>query len=97
MNNKVIENSISRITTMEILFDKLTEYKQNLQNIFNSADLKNAVKTLANYYSNGDWLFDYELDEQKLLPHDLKRGVLSQDGLYNLLCDLDAENMTKFD
>ena len=30
-------------------------------------------------------LEDYEMDEQGMLPPDLKRGVLSQDGIYNLL------------
>jgi len=34
---------------------------------------------------SGQWLADYELDEAGGLPPDLKRGVLSEDGLYNLL------------
>ena len=40
---------------------------------------------LVRYYESGQWLRDYELDEQGLLPPDLKRGVLSQDGIYDLL------------
>ena len=28
---------------------------------------------------------DFELDEEGKLPADLKRGVLSEDGIYNLL------------
>ena len=37
------------------------------------------------YYTSGLWLEDYEADERGELPPDLKRGVLSQDGLYDLL------------
>ena len=37
------------------------------------------------YYSSGLWRDDYEADERCELPPDLKRGVLSQDGLYDLL------------
>ena len=45
---------------------------------------------LADYMDSGDWLRDYEADEQGRIPKDLKRGVLSQDGLYNLVCDWEA-------
>ena len=37
------------------------------------------------YYTSGEWLDDYEADERGELPPDLKRGVLSQDALYDLL------------
>ena len=36
---------------------------------------------LKEYYESGLWLSDYEADERGELPADLKRGVLSQDGL----------------
>ena len=37
------------------------------------------------YYDGGDWLSDFTADEAGLLPEDLKRGVLSEDGLFDLL------------
>lgn len=37
------------------------------------------------YYTSGEWREDYEADEREELPPDLKRGVLSQDALYDLL------------
>ena len=40
---------------------------------------------LETYYTSGQWRDDYEADERGELPPDLKRGVLSQDGLYDLL------------
>ena len=48
------------------------------------------LNILKKYY-NKNWLQDYELDEKKLLPKDLKRGVLSQDELYNLLMELKVQ------
>lgn len=42
------------------------------------------------FLKRGQWLEDYELDSAGLLPKELKRGVLSQDGLYNLLTDWNA-------
>ena len=43
------------------------------------------LSILLDYYENGQWLRDYRLDEQRLLPSDLKRGILSEDGFYNYL------------
>ena len=46
------------------------------------------LQTLMEYYDNGQWLLDYECDERGEVPKDLKRGVLSEDGVYNLLLQL---------
>ena len=43
------------------------------------------LSILLDYYENGQWLRDYRMDEQGLLPSDLKRGILSEDGFYNYL------------
>lgn len=43
------------------------------------------ITALETYYTSGQWLEDYEADERGELPPDLKRGVLSQDALYDLL------------
>ena len=43
------------------------------------------LRLLDDYYSSGEWREDYEADERGELPPDLKRGVLSQDALYDLL------------
>ena len=47
-----------------------------------------AAKELGRYCESGQWLTDYQLDEAGLLPPELKRGVLSQDGLYDLLREI---------
>jgi hypothetical protein len=40
---------------------------------------------LNTYYTSGQWREDYEADERGELPPDLKRGVLSQDALFDML------------
>ena len=46
------------------------------------------LRELTAYYEGGMWLEDYERDERGELPWDLKRGVLSEDGVYHLLLRL---------
>ena len=41
---------------------------------------------LMSYYG-GKWRQDYEDDEAGKIPKDLKRGVLSQDAVYDLLSE----------
>lgn len=40
---------------------------------------------LSEYYGSAAWKRDFAADEAGLLPQKLKRGVLSEDGIYNLL------------
>ena len=42
------------------------------------------VSELKSYYES-EWRSDFEKDEAGSFPQDMKRGVLSEDGLYNLL------------
>lgn len=43
--------------------------------------------SLLDYYGGGQWMQDYEDDEAGKLPADLKRGVLAQDTVYDLIQD----------
>ena len=51
------------------------------------AEAQEAIRELSAYYGSNDWKQDYADDEQGLLPNDLKRGVLSEDAIWNLLED----------
>ena len=62
------EDSITRIRKMEKVYDRVWK----------------DIATLREYEESGQWLQDYEADERGELPQDLKRGVLSQDGLDDL-------------
>ena len=43
------------------------------------------IKKLEEYYTGKYWKNDLRLDEEGKLPADLKRGVLAQDSINNLL------------
>lgn len=48
---------------------------------------ENKYYKLENYYGSSAWLDDFEADEAGMLPADLKRGVLSEDAVYNLIVE----------
>ncbi|MBQ7896430.1 MAG: DUF4298 domain-containing protein [Oscillospiraceae bacterium] len=79
-------SAIERIQKMEEIFDSLL--KAQPQALNEDPDLKEQLQILSEYYEGGQWLRDYELDEKGLLPKDLKRGVLSQDAVYDFLSSL---------
>lgn len=81
-------NRIERIKHMDLLFEKArSAIYDNNANKKDLSVIQSVIRILADYQSNGLWLSDYAADENSKLPKDLKRGVLSQDGLYNLLCE----------
>lgn len=45
------------------------------------------IAALDEYYGSDLWRQDFADDEAGRLPADLKRGVLSEDGIWNLLTD----------
>lgn len=45
------------------------------------------INELAEYYESSEWLRDFEDDEAGLIPEDIDRGALSEDGIYDLLMD----------
>ena len=49
--------------------------------------VQEAIADLDKYYGSDVWRQDLADDEAGLLPADLKRGVLSEDGIWNLLAD----------
>ena len=78
---------IVRIMKMEEIFDSLSEaLGAGRSALLEKADM---LHELSNYYEGGLWLSDFEADERGELPTGLKRGVLSEDGMYNLLCKID--------
>ena len=48
---------------------------------------KASVNLLSTYLGSDEWRQDLADDEHGFLPPDLKRGVLSEDGIWNLLDD----------
>lgn len=77
---------LSRIRRMEAIFDTLLQaLSEDPQFLRTDPTLAAMLEELTAYYDSPQWLADYDADQLGLLPPDLKRGVLSQDGVYDLL------------
>lgn len=66
------------------LIERVEKYERLFDEAIASHDPEK-LRLLDEYYTSGAWREDYEADERGELPPDLKRGVLSQDALYDLL------------
>ncbi len=77
------QDRMGRIAAMERLMEEVEAVRAAGGNW---VDLP-ALETLATYYESPDWMEDYDADGRGEVPRDMKRGVLSQDGLWELLCD----------
>ena len=77
---------IERIQHFEMLLDRVAPVLGNLEEALDAFEgIQDDVKELAAYYEDDDWREDFEADEAGRLPADLKRGVLSEDGIYDVL------------
>ncbi len=88
--NIVNQDRDIRVGHMSKVYDRLKALSTSLEGNLNELeDLVYDVSRLTEYINTGQWLKDYEADERHEIPNDVNRSVLSQDGLYNLLDDLD--------
>ena len=86
-----MEERIERIGDMEEKMDRAWKAVRELQTAIEQFNgVREDVDALSDYYENGCWRQDYEADEAGVLPEALKRGVLSQDALYDLLAEYEA-------
>ena len=80
----------ARINRMSEAFDRLSmvsailgEKAEELETIASDVDY------LKEYVVSGQWIQDFEADENGEIGPGVNRSVLSEDGLYNLMSDLD--------
>ena len=82
---------IERIQHFEMLLDRVAPVLENLGEALDAFDgIQEDVQELSAYYEGDEWREDFEADEAGRLPKDLKRGVLSEDGIYDVLSDHSA-------
>ncbi len=86
--NEHMQETIARIQRMEQCFDELEQATAKDPSVCGEPWFRAQLRQLMDYYENGQWLRDYELDAQGKLPPDLKRGVLAEDTVWNFLTDL---------
>lgn len=79
---------IDRIESMERIMDEMQESVSELRAALEKfSGGQKRYGRLIDYYGSSQWMKDYEADEAGKLPAELKRGVLSEDGVYDLLLD----------
>ena len=84
-------DQLARISEME---ERLTRAAESLARLdaalADLTQLRLDAAALSDYYEGPMWRADFDADEQGLLPPDLRRGVLSEDAVYDLLTQVDA-------
>lgn len=78
--------TLERIQHFERLLDTVAPALEDLETALDRFDgVQGAVQELSAYYGSDEWHADLAEDEAGRLPKDLKRGVLSEDGIYDVL------------
>ena len=81
-------NQTDRIKTMEEYLDSASAAVEKLEMALDEYEsVQKQFKKLCDYYAGERWMKDFEADEAGRLPADLKRGVLSEDAVYDLIID----------
>ena len=68
----ILDNAIQK---MDVLEKKIAEYEL----------FQDEIKKLEAYYTSPQWKKDFAADEAGKYPDKLRRGVLSEDGIWNIL------------
>lgn len=84
------DQQIARIEQMEKYLDDAKEAVKNVSSALEDfMEAQKKIIALEHYYEGGCWKKDFEDDEAGILPSYLKRGVLTEDAIYDLLTDND--------
>lgn len=79
-------NQIERINKYENILNKGIKITNKFGKILQEYnDIQKEIKTLSNYYGSDNWYQDIADYDMKLLPKDIKAGILSEDAIYDLL------------
>ena len=85
-NRLAAEKVPQHIYQMESLLDKAKARLDMLEKmIAEYREFQSEIQKLDEYYTSQQWKDDFAMDEASEFPDKLKRGVLSEDGIYNLL------------
>lgn len=81
-----LRESIERINEMEQILDRADRALKRLEDATEELEsMSPDIRKLEKYYTGRNWKKDLKLDEKGALPEELKRGVLSEDAVNDLL------------
>lgn len=85
-SKKEHDEAVERISEMEERFDRVQSAANELSRALDDfSGVISDLQALRKYYTGEKWKQDFRADENGELPSDLKRGVLSEDSIWNLL------------
>ncbi len=80
--------NVERIKMMEERFDRVSGAVTKLSEALEAyRSEQDELSILNSYYGSDEWKQDFADDEAGRLPKDLKRGVLSEDGVWDVLSE----------
>ena len=83
---KASESQIARIYRMDEILDKSGKAVRDLKEALDRyVALEEEIRELELYYTGGQWQKDFADDEAGKFPRDLKRGILSEDSVFDFL------------
>ncbi len=81
---------IKRIEHMEEIYDRGCEaVRELIEAAEKYLSVKKELDELEEYYTDGRWLQDLLADRDGKLPENMKRGILTEDAIWDLLSDRD--------
>ncbi len=88
MNMDSKEAAIARVARMEEVYDSCSQAMAALieaagQYLAREQDLR----ALEGYYTGPEWIKDHDAERQDFFPKDMKRGILTEDAIWDLLTD----------
>lgn len=88
-DNEYLNEQIMRIQEMEVILDRANAAVARLREAQAAfQEMKPELQKLIDYYQSEQWRQDFEDDADGKLPSGLKRGVLSEDAVYDLLTEI---------
>ncbi|MGI5977054.1 MAG: DUF4298 domain-containing protein [Candidatus Limivicinus sp.] len=83
-----MDKKYEHITRMENIMTRQENTVKKLEAVLEELDSQQAdYEALTEYYYSDRRMQDLEDEERHLIPEDLRRGVLSEDEVYNLFLD----------
>ena len=77
---------LDRIARYEQMLDRAEAAAKQVEAALEAYDsVREELKQLEAYYTSREWKADFDADAAGKLPADLKRGVLSEDGIDSVL------------
>ncbi len=82
-------DAVKRVRKMEAAMNRVARTSARLERALEEFRAREKDIDALKTYLAGDWRQDFEADERGEFPKDLRRGVLSEDALYDTLSDAD--------